>query len=84
MAFSDPTHRDLAAHEPRRPNSWRAGAFDYQRLDAYVVAREALLAGARLAGNCRQATASSKTSCDGRGCRPTWASPWLPLWRGQV
>jgi hypothetical protein len=51
MAFSDPTHRDLAAHEPRRPNSWRAGAFDYQRLDAYVVAREALLAGERL---CRQ------------------------------
>jgi hypothetical protein len=43
MAFSDPAQRDLAARdETRRLNGWRAGAFDYQRLDAYVVAREAL------------------------------------------
>ena len=42
-------------HEPRAPeprargrarvNEWRAGPFDYQRLDAYVVAREALQLG---------------------------------------
>jgi len=51
MASSHPKQRNLAAPEQQRPTAWRAGPFDYQRLDAYVVAREALVQGETL---CRQ------------------------------
>lgn len=53
-----PRH-DSRAPESRTPSTntstttepavWRAGRFDYQRLDAYAVAKEALVAGDRLA-----------------------------------
>jgi four helix bundle protein len=38
-----------STHTTTEPAAWRAGPFDFQRLDAYAVAKEALVAGDRLA-----------------------------------
>ena len=44
-----PESRTPSTSTTTEPAAWRAGRFDYQRLDAYAVAKEALVDGDRLA-----------------------------------